>query len=234
MAWTMIEHPDADALATAVAARIDAALDAALATRGAAVLALAGGRTSPPVFRRLAARQRDWRRVTVLPSDERWVAREHPDCNLRQMQHAFAGADGIRWLSLVPEAPHGAPDAAFAERALDVLPDAFDATLLGMGTDGHFGSLFPGSPNLAQALDPAATAAAAAIQPDPMPTAGPHPRVSLTLSRMLRSRRVLLAITGHDKRAVLEQAQRAPDPLRLPVGALLHAPGAMIEIHWSP
>lgn len=234
MAWTMIEHPDADALAAAVAARIDEALDAALATRGGAVLALAGGRTSPPVFRRLAQRNRDWRRVTVLPSDERWVARDHPDCNLRQMQDAFTGAADIRWLALVPEAPQGAPDAAFANRALDVLPDDFDATLLGMGVDGHFGSLFPGSPNLPRALDPAGGDAAAAILPDPMPAAGPHPRVSLTLSRMLRSRRVLLAITGHDKRAVLEQAQRAPDPLRWPVGALLHAPGATIEIHWSP
>lgn len=234
MAWTFIEHPDSDALAAAVAARIDEALDAALAARGEAVLALAGGRTSPPVFRRLAQRQRDWRRVTVLPSDERWVPREHPDCNLRQMQDAFAGADGIRWLPLVPEAPDGPPDAAFANRALEVLPDAFDASLLGMGADGHFGSLFPGSPNLGHALDPTNPEPAAAILPDPMPAAGPHPRVSLTLARMLHSRRVLLAITGHDKRAVLEGAQRAPDPLRLPVGALLHAPGAMVEIHWSP
>jgi 6-phosphogluconolactonase len=234
MAWTMIEHADADALAAAVAARIDEALDAALTARGAAVLALAGGRTSPPVFRRLAARARDWTRIVVLPSDERWVARSHADCNLRQMQDAFAGAHGIRWLALVPEEPEGAADASFAQAALAVVPEAFDATLLGMGVDGHFGSLFPGSPNLAAALDPANDDDAAPILPDPMPAAGPHPRVSLTLSRMLRSRRVLLAITGHDKRAILAQAQRAPDPLRLPVGALLHAPGATVEIHWSP
>jgi 6-phosphogluconolactonase len=67
-----------------------------------------------------------------------------------------------------------------------------------------------------------------------MPAAGPHPRVSLTLARMLRSHRVLLAITGADKRAVLEDAQRAPQPLKYPVAALLHAPGAAVEIHWSP
>jgi 6-phosphogluconolactonase len=150
------------------------------------------------------------------------------------MQDAFAGADGIRWLALVPESPRGPPDATFANRALADLPDAFDATLLGMGTDGHFGSLFPGSPNLAHALDPANREPAAAILPDPVPAAGPHPRVSLTLARMLHSRRVLLAITGRDKRAVVERAQRAPDPLHRPVGALLHAPGARVEIHWSP
>jgi 6-phosphogluconolactonase len=234
MAWTLIEHADADALAAAVAARIANALDAALAARGTAVLALAGGRTSPPVFRRLAAQPRDWSRVTVLPSDERWVAHAHPDCNLRQMQEAFAGADGIRWQALVPAAPQGAVDAGFANAALAGHAEAFDAVLLGMGADGHFGSLFPGAPNLAQALDPDSPDAAAAIVPDPMPAAGPHPRVSLTLARMLRARRVLLAITGADKRAVLERAQQAPQPLQYPVAALLHAAGAHIEIHWSP
>jgi 6-phosphogluconolactonase len=234
MAWIEHEHPDADALAAAVAARLAESIDGALAARGNAVVALAGWRTSPPVFRRLAAQRRDWSKVVVMPSDERWVPREHADCNLRQMQEAFAGAEGIRWLALVPESPDGPPDAAFANRMLEILPDAFDATLLGMGTDGHFGSLFPGSPNLGHALDPTNHEPAAAILPDPMPAAGPHPRVSLTLARMLHSRRVLLAITGHDKRAVLERAQRAPDPLRLPVGALLHAPGALVEIHWSP
>jgi 6-phosphogluconolactonase len=234
MAWSLTEHPDAEALAVACADVLSDAIDGALSTRGSAVLALAGGRTSPPVLRRLAAQPRDWSRVTLLPSDERWVARTHPDCNLRQMQEAFGAASGMRWLSLVPEAPAGAPDAAFANAALAAIDGPFDATLLGMGADGHFGSLFPGAPTLARALAPDAQEAAAPIVPDPMPAAGPHPRISLTLARMLRSRRVLLAITGADKRAVLERAQRTPEPLHLPVGALLHAPGARIEIHWSP
>jgi 6-phosphogluconolactonase len=234
MAWTEIEHSNADSLAEACAARIDSALDQALSVRARAVLALAGGRTSPPVFRRLAQAPRDWSRVTILPTDERWVAWDHIDCNLRQMREAFAGAEGIDWRSLTPPAPLGAPDAQFANAQLASLDEPFDAILLGMGVDGHFGSLFPGSPNLAQALDPAGGAAAAAIQPDPLPSAGPHPRISLTLSRMLRSRLVLLAITGLDKRAVLGRAQLDADATRLPVAALLHAPGAMVEIHWSP
>jgi 6-phosphogluconolactonase len=198
----------------------------------------------------MAAVPRDWSKVTILPSDERWVAVEHADSNLRQMRAAFAGpaalvdahgkaapetgVEGIRWLSLVPPALEGAVDASYANRVLEVVDDAFDAILLGMGVDGHFGSLFPGAPNLARALDPANADAAVAIVPDPMPAAGAHPRISLTLARMLRSRRVLLAITGADKRAVLTRAQLAADPAQLPVAALLHAPGAQVDIHWSP
>jgi 6-phosphogluconolactonase len=232
MAWRECLHADADALAAAVAARLDAALDEALAARGHAVLALAGGRTSPPVFRRLARRARDWRRVTVLPSDERWVAADHPDSNLAAMRAAFTGAEGLEFVPLVPRSPAGAPDPGFANAALAPLARPFDATLLGMGTDGHFASLFPGAPTLAAALDPGCRDAAAAIVPDPMPAAGPHPRISLTLARLLRSRHVLLAITGADKRAVLARA--VAGDATLPVAALLAAARPEIEVHWSP
>lgn len=235
MTHTLHLHASADDLATAVAAAIDVRIDEALAQQGHALLALAGGRTSPPVFRQLAMKARDWSKVTAVPSDERWVAIDHPDCNLTQLRSATAGATGLVTLGLVPDHPRGAVDASHAHETLarfDATP--FDATLLGMGTDGHFGSLFPGAPTLAAALDPAQTAAAMAIVPDPMPSAGPHPRVSLTLARMLRSRSVILAITGTDKRAVLERAVLENDPRRLPVAALLHAPHAHVAVHWSP
>lgn len=250
-----VNHADASALATAVAARIAAALDEALAVRGAALLALAGGRTSPPVFRALAAQPRDWSRVSIAPSDERWVARTHPDCNLAQLQAAFAGAQGIEWLPLVPESPASQPDARFANEALAAHPEAFDVAMLGMGADGHFASIFPGAANLAEALvtpvgaglprdrdasksrgkpAPAAAPDAIAIVPDPLPAAGPHPRISLTLARLLHSRLLLLVVTGADKRAALEHAQREGDWRRLPVAALLRAAHPQAEIHWSP
>jgi 6-phosphogluconolactonase len=253
-----ITHPDHAALASGVAARIARELDQALAERGRALLALAGGRTSPPVFRQLAAQPRDWSRVTILPSDERWVPASHADCNLRQMRESFGGAHGIHWLALVPDLPAGRADAGFANRALAAHPEAFDVAMLGMGADGHFASLFPGAPTLAAGLalpvgagsardasgaagqssraEPAPTesAAAIAILPNPMPAAGPHPRISLTLARLLHSRTLLLVITGDDKRAVLERAHTEGEASNLPVAALLRAQHPCAEVHWSP
>jgi 6-phosphogluconolactonase len=252
MTWTTHTHANPVALAAAVAARIAGAMDQALAVRQQALLALAGGRTSPPVFRQLAAHLRDWNRVTILPSDERWVAADHADNNLRQMREAFAGAAGVHWQSLVPATPTGDADAAYANAALVQLPQAFDVAMLGMGADGHFASLFPGAANLAAALqvpasvgadsvrepDPSRTksapADAVAIIPDPMPAAGPHPRISLTLARLLHSRLLLLVITGADKRAVLDQARAEGDASKLPVAALLRAAHPHAEVHWSP
>ncbi len=231
MAWIETDHADREALSDAVATRIAALTDAALGARGRAALALAGGTTSPPVFRRLAAQPLRWEDVVVVPTDERWVAYAHPDCNLRALRAAFA-LPGLRSLPLVPDPPAGPPDAGYANTQLSVLPQTLDAVLLGMGADGHFASLFPGAPNLPAALDLAGRADAIAIVPDPMPAAGPHPRVSLSLARLLRAHAVLLAITVADNRATLRRAQS--DAHAFPIGALLHAAGARVEIHWSP
>lgn len=232
MSFHTFQYSNSDELAAACAARIDAAIDSALTERDQVLLALAGGRTSPPVFRRLAERNRDWSKFTVLPSDERWVAADHLDCNLRQMRAAFAAAEGMRWLSLVPDLAAAEPDAGFANAALAPYAQPFDVCMLGMGADGHFASLFPGAPTLARALDVTNPQAAIEILPDPMPSAGPFARISLTLSRILHSRRLLLVISGDEKRDVLERA-RAGD-IRLPVAALLAARHDAAEIHWSP
>lgn len=234
VSWTETKHVSADALAAAVAKRALSAIDCALQERGKAVAAIAGGRTTPPVLRYLAAERRDWSKLTVLPTDERWVAAYDADCNLRQLHESFIGVAGVHWIGLAPQRPRGKANATYANSALEKVDAAFDLCLLGMGADGHFASLFPGAENLQDALDLATLDAAIAIVPDPMPSAGPYPRISLTLARLLHSRQIILAITGADKRAMLDRALDENDPLNLPVAALLRAPGRTIEIHWSP
>lgn len=215
-------------LAADVADRLEYSIRAALAERGAAWLALAGGRTSPPVFRRLSERIGDWSNVLAVPTDERWVPHHHPDCNLAAAKAAFADVRGLRWVTLTPAEAAGVVDAIPAEEALALHPEPFDVVLLGMGADGHFASLFPGADNLTLALDPAQPKAALAIVPRPMPSAGPFPRITLSLSRLLNSRRVVLAISGEDKRATLERAYANG----FPVAALIeHCPN--LEVVWS-
>lgn len=230
-------HAAGDALIAALAARLEAICRDALAARGRAVLALAGGRTPLPVYRRLAAADLDWSRVTILPTDERWVPHAHAASNQRELADSFAAAQGIALLPLVPADATGAPNAGFAESQLATIAGDFDAVLLGMGADAHTASLFPGDPALAAALDPANPRDAVVIHPDPLPPEAPFDRITLTASRLLRTRHSLLAITGERKLAVLRAAQAAGDPLSQPIAAFLHAPRASPappEIHWSP
>lgn len=233
MSWTEFDFTDRNALAAACAKRLEAICRSAIAERGRAVLALAGGRTPFPAFRQLAATDLDFSKIIIVPTDERWVDAAHAASNFRAMREAFSGADGIDIRSLTPA--NLTPDAPSACHAIAVLHDVsqFDAVLLGMGNDAHTASLFPGSAQLANGLADSAPPALV-VHPDPLPPEAPFARISLSLKRLLDARHVLLLISGEDKRAVLHEAQNTHAPMQQPISALLHAPDAAIEILWSP
>lgn len=234
MAWLWHEHADPGELAVAASAQLQAACAEAIASRGHAVLALAGGSTPLPLYRRLAAGALPWPQVTVMPTDDRCVPHDHEACNLRQIAAAFELAAGMRLQALT--APDGAParSEAIAQAMLARHPEPFDAVVLGMGADAHTASLFPGAPQLAGALDLATNVDACRIDPRPLPPDAPYPRITLTAARLLRARLVQLVIIGADKRDALQRAIASADPARHPVAALLHAPGNLLHLHWSP
>lgn len=235
MAWVEHDYADAEELASMLAFSLKSVCVDAVAERGRALLALAGGRTPLPVYARLAARPFEWSKVVAMPTDERCVPHEHPACNLQALREAFAEAEGFALQPLTT--PDGDPERSlqFAAGMLAHHAEPFDAVLLGMGNDGHTASLFPGTRNIEAAMNPASRADACRIDPEPLPAEAPFPRITLTLQRLLRARSVHLLVTGAEKRAVLRRAQAVGnDPRQLPVAALLHAPGVVVHIHWSP
>ncbi len=234
MAWLWHEHADAKALSTSVSAQLQAACAEAVASRGHAVLALAGGRTPLPLYRHLAGCPLPWSQVTVLPTDERCVPHDHQASNLREIAAVFACATGVQLESLTTADGDPQRSQAAAQAMLRRHRDDFDAVLLGMGNDGHTASLFPGAPQLDAALDPGSTLDACLIDPRPLPADAPYPRITLTVARLLRARTLHLLITGFDKREVLQQAIVSGDPQRHPIAAILHAPGALLHLNWSP
>ena len=67
------EYDDADEMAEAVAGDIGFIIESAIDARGAAVIALAGGKTPLPVYEKLAQAKIEWKRVTIIPGDDRLV-----------------------------------------------------------------------------------------------------------------------------------------------------------------
>lgn len=127
-------------------------------------VALAGGSTPRALYEILAAEARgptsriDWSRAHIYWGDERCVPPDHPDSNYMMARETLL--DRVAVPSAHVHRMRGEEDdpdraaalyesemrASFAVEAPEV--PRFDLVLLGLGSDAHTASLFPGSPAL--------------------------------------------------------------------------------------
>ena len=193
---------DAAALVAALADALCAEAEAAIAARRAFHLVLAGGSTPRELYRALADRNAGDARWHVWYGDERCLQAHHPDRNSVMAEAAWLAASPISPENRRPiPAELGAIEAAAAYGDWLKGVGDFDVVLLGMGDDGHTASLFPGH-DWGAAPDGADVLAVFAA-PKPPPA-----RVSLSMARLNRSRRVWLVISGAAKREALLRWKR--------------------------
>jgi len=214
----------------AAAEHIGAALRRKLAAEELASLVVSGGTSPVRCFRALSHLDLEWERVVVVASDDRWVPATHLDSNeklIREtlMRHCAASA------ALLPFHAPGVPiekRAREVDQAVRALPLSFACSLLGMGADGHFASLFPDADNLAVGLDLEADDLCLPIRT----AASPHARITLTLAALARSDAVVLLFFGGEKRTVYEKARAGNG--RYPVTRLLRQSLTPVHVYWAP
>ena len=226
------EYDDADEMAAAVAGDVGFIVESALDARDACLLALPGGRTPKPIFARLAEAKLPWKKVTIIPTDDRLVAMDDERSNVRGIAQAFLRA-GARVVPIATEIPDYKLAGNSADARLQDLPWPPDLCWLGMGEDGHVASIFAG-PDLQDALDAPKARRAVGVMPDPMPSDVPVARVTLTRAAILSARTVIITITGDKKRELLEQAIEDGHSSKLPIGRVLAEAEQPIDIHWAP
>jgi 6-phosphogluconolactonase len=217
---------DAAALAEAAARAIVEVATDAVNAHGRFTVALAGGSTPRATYERLArpplVDRVPWDRTWVFFGDERGVPPDHPDSNYRMAHQALLARVPIPPAQVArihgeAEDPEGAAQD-YARRIGQVfecrrgeLP-RFDLILLGMGVDGHTGSLFPGSPVLKEVFRPvAAVHATAASIPQ---------RVTITFPVINAAAHVMFLVAGAEKAKGLKAV------LTEPASAL---PAAMVQ-----
>ena len=226
--WRIFPSPQA--LAEALAGDVAAALRAALARRGHALLAVSGGTTPKLFFPALARQALDWAKVTVVPVDERLVPESSPRSNGALIRHSLLTdkAASARFVPLFHAAGTVEAAAHRAAAALATLPWPLDAAILGMGTDGHTASFFPDAGNLAVLTDPADRNL---VLPVDAPSAG-EPRLTLPLARLLEAGFLALHMEGEEKRTVLDAAL-APGGDR-PISAVFAHVDKQVPVYWTP
>ncbi|MBW6507173.1 MAG: 6-phosphogluconolactonase [Rhodobacteraceae bacterium] len=220
----LIDYPDREFMALALADRIAAELAQSLRTSGRATLCVPGGSTPGPVFDTLSGADLDWANVTVFLGDERWVPESSDRSNTRQLRARLlqGRAAAARLLPLRADTPE--PEAALATLADAIAPHLpITVLLLGMGDDMHTASLFPGADRLAEALAPDAPVLMALRAPGL-----PEARITLTAPVLAGALHTHVLITGAAKRAAILRAETL-DPSEAPIRTVLtHA-----TVHWA-
>lgn len=216
------EYPDRELMMLALADAIASRLAEAVSRDKRASLCVPGGTTPGPIFDTLSGVQIDWAKVSVFLNDERWVPETSPRSNTALLRSRLLRGRAAA-ATLVPM--HAATDTP--EEALDALATGIaphlpiTVLLLGMGTDMHTASLFPGADGLAEALSPQAPVLLA------MRAEG-EPRVTLSARVLKGAMTTHLLITGPEKRAAFERAQTLSET-EAPVRAIL----ANATVHWA-
>jgi 6-phosphogluconolactonase len=214
-------------LAEAVADRIRAAIE----TRGLAAIAVSGGSTPARFFQALGkTKDIDWSKVIVTLVDERWVDETNDRSNAllvneRMLQGPAATARFFPLYSGGDEP--NAEQIAKTNAMLAQLPEQFAAVVLGMGSDGHTASFFPGGDTLDQALIEAGPTVSIRA-----PGAG-EPRITFTLPRLLQADGLYLHIEGEEKAAVLDTALGDGPVADMPIRAVLRS-GHAVNVYWCP
>ena len=229
----LLTHESVDAMAASLAAEIAAALTEAVDARGSASLVASGGSTPAPLYRALADTGTDWGRVTVTLADERWVDPDSDASNEALLRGTLL-TGAARFIPLKTAAATAAEGAAEANAAQKAIPLPYDVTILGMGGDGHTASLFPQADGLAEALRADQPRRLMALTPKELPGHAPFARMTMTLRALLASRRIVVMISGAEKRAVFEQALAGSDVFDMPIRAILDQTGTPVDVHWAP
>ena len=205
-------------LSSALATDVANALQHHVRAKGSSCLAVSGGSTPKLFFETLSRFDVPWSRITVTLVDERQVPETNPRSNAKLVRE-----------NLLQNSAVGAEFVPLFEN-----PDAenigtLDVVVLGMGSDGHTASFFPGGDYLSEALD---LKSGKRIVTMSAPAAD-EPRLTFTLPALLDASLLCLHIEGQEKRDVLNQALAEGPVEAMPVRAVLRSKKPL-TLYWCP
>lgn len=185
---------DLESLVSGAAEDLIACMERAIDAQGVCRIAMAGGSTPRPVYRRVGApdlaSRIAWNKVQVFWGDERCVPPTDPASNYRMVHGELLSRVPIPEANVHRIEGERSPDDAARAYTETLGQEPIDLVLLGMGEDGHTASLFPDTPGLGVQEDRVVTTVA---------PASPADRVSLTLRAINEAVAVRFWVSGAAK-----------------------------------
>jgi 6-phosphogluconolactonase len=224
-------YPDPSSLCRSAAEEVAAIALSAVDRKGKYAVALAGGSTPKKLYRTLASdygKRLPWSRIHFFWGDERFVPGTDPLSNYKMAKEELLDRIRIPRSNIHSIATDFSdPESAALAYERDLrrhfgssMP-SFDLVILGMGSDGHIASLFPGAPALQETKRWVSAVRARATPPI---------RISLTLPVINAAKRIMVLVAGEKKKAAVERLLNNSHSggSRLPAALLSPAD----ELHW--
>lgn len=217
--------PDLETVSREAAELFVQVSESCIASEGRFAVALSGGETPRGLYALLGSSKYkdaiDWRRAHFFWADERCVPKEHPGSNFKAAYEAFLSRvpvpeDNVHRIKGEDSPEKAAEDYEAAIKTFfgEASAPVFDLIILGVGSDGHTASLFPGS----EALDERTRFAAPALVTRPG-----IDRVTLTLPVLNNAARILFLVSGASKAGVMHDILEAGNEKHHPAG-IVHPP----------
>lgn len=225
-------HADEDMISSAGRQIVSIGLEA-LQDHGRFSIALSGGRTPGPLYKLLTgpkADSLDWNKVHFFWGDERCVAPDQPDSNFNQANQLLLLPRSIPDENIHRIKGELEPPIAASQYQEEILSwfqgyaPRFDLILLGMGSDGHTASLFPGSELLISGLPPENCLVASNWVPKLNAF-----RITFTHHLINAAHNVIFLVSGEDKAQTLKAVLEGPqDPALYPSQLIAPEQGNLI------
>ncbi|XP_064602347.1 GDH/6PGL endoplasmic bifunctional protein-like [Liolophura sinensis] len=202
---------DTDDVISSMSGDIRTLVERAVEERGMAHVAFSGGRTAQGLFRYLAQQGSDlpWAYVHIWLVDERCVAMSDHQSNFDSLQQNLLSFVNIPYLNVHPMWVETAgriceigdrADQLYEASLRHWLPNLqFDLIVLGVGTDGHTASLFPGQASLGERSRLAVRSTA--------PHSDVTHRITMTYTTINSAWNVFILVTGEGKHDIIQVIQ---------------------------
>lgn len=207
--------PNSEELARAAAEYFVARCREAIEEHGAFTVALSGGSTPKLLFELLAdlhqlfREQIAWSSIHFFWSDERHVPPDHPDSNYRMANEAMLSHVPVTAKNIhrVPSENPSATEAAseYEQTLITITQQSLprlDLIMLGLGSDGHTASIFPGSEVLHETKRLVAAPFVEKFQTY---------RITMTLPLLNNGASVVFLVTGSEKASIVKEVLEGPE-----------------------
>ena len=179
-------------------------------TVGAINIALSGGNTPLPILDLLQKKKLSWERFNFFMVDERCVTNDDPLSNFGNIQKVFFDQIASSKFPMVQDGiTYEKSITVYKEELLKHVPinssgfPIFDLILLGMGDDGHTGSLFPETNALLETKELVVLNEVPQLQTK---------RITLTYPVLLNSKEIIVIVNGESKEKIIAELYSGASP----------------------